>query len=58
MNDPNNNNLELLNKRDVANLLGFSIPTINRWMKEGKIKYLKIGRASSKKIQISQDVDN
>ena len=33
-----------LSKKELATLVGVTIVTISRWMKDGKISYLKIGR--------------
>lgn len=34
----------LLTKKELAVILKASIPSIDRWMKSGKIPYIKVGR--------------
>ena len=34
----------LMTKKELATLVKTSIPSINRWMKSGKIPYLKVGK--------------
>lgn len=34
----------LLTKKELAVILKASIPSIDRWMKTGKIPYIKVGR--------------
>lgn len=35
---------KIMSKKETATFCGVSIPTINRWMKDGKLSYIKIGR--------------
>ena len=35
----------LKTKKDLCQILQISLPTLNKWMKSGKVKYVKIGRS-------------
>lgn len=35
---------KFLSKKELAHMCGVTIFTISKWMKDGKISYLKIGR--------------
>lgn len=34
----------LKTKKNMCEILQISLPTLNNWMKSGKVKYVKIGR--------------
>ena len=52
-----NQKVKLLTRKEVAIICEVSLSTIDRWMKQGKLNYFKIGRSVRfRKEQVMEDL--
>jgi excisionase family DNA binding protein len=47
--------MEFLTKKDVAEMLKVHPKTVERWLKQGELKYFKLGKGKTSLIRISKE---